>query len=105
MSSFQVRQNVFGSRRDCHRIVSIDRVALEVRRKSSSNELVEHTSLIDSQIGLNFGKAPVSEIAWVIVDSIKSVAANKADSIRKNDSGYSVGGTDADTGRHWSPKF
>lgn len=58
--------------------MGVDGVRLEVVGQCPEKELVEDTSLIDGQVVLNFGVAPVGELFGVIIDGVMSVPTDKS---------------------------
>ena len=69
----------------------VNRVALEVVREGTDEQLVEDTALVEVKVVRDLIIAPASEVARVVVDCVVTVATREADGIREDDTRDGVG--------------
>ena len=84
----RVRQGKFGTgvlflseRGNGKWIVNVNRIRVEMIWKGSKEQLVHAASVINIQIVIRFGEAPIREDLWMVGQCVESVASDKSSSI------------------------
>lgn len=101
---------------DCHGVVSVDGIGLEVVGEGTQTQLVEDTSLVDAEVESGLGVTPIGEVLGRVIKlhnvslglpkqpdeayCVVSISTNEGHGIRQDRTRDSIRGGDSDTRSH-----